>query len=172
MQRIMIIGGHGAGKTTLALRLGKATGLPVIHIDKSYHLPRWKLRPYREALAELEAYTLADRWIMDGDDFRSFGPRLKLTDLIVYLHVSTVKRVLRYSKRAIKGFGKSRVDLPDGCKGKLGISGLKWVAFGYPLKMRPAMHKAMADMVGSVPIVHVRSKSDIIKLESRLLAGA
>ncbi|MEL6615862.1 MAG: AAA family ATPase, partial [Bacteroidota bacterium] len=33
MQRVMIVGGPGAGKSTLARRLGEATGLPVIHID-------------------------------------------------------------------------------------------------------------------------------------------
>ncbi|HIP22974.1 MAG TPA: hypothetical protein EYG79_05185 [Rhodobacteraceae bacterium] len=168
----MIIGGHGAGKTTLALRLGKATGLPVIHIDKSYYFPRWKLRPLREALAELEAYTESEAWIMDGDDFRSFAPRLKRADMIVYLHVSTVKRIVRYAKRAIKSFGKPRVDLPDGCKGKLGLNGLKWVVFGYPLKMRPEMHRAMAEMASKIPVVHVRSEADIQMLEARLAADA
>ncbi|NOR62948.1 MAG: DNA topology modulation protein FlaR [Rhodobacteraceae bacterium] len=166
MKRIMIIGGQGAGKTTLALRLGKITGLPVVHIDKSYHLPRWKVRPQAAALAELEGYANSERWIMDGDDFRSFGPRLKRAELIIYLHVSTLRRVARVIKRAVQSFDKPRVDLPDGCRGKVSFGGLKWAAYGYPMKIRPAMHKAMAQV--DVPVFHLRSESDVEKLETKL----
>ncbi|MBL1435824.1 MAG: hypothetical protein COB08_006460 [Rhodobacteraceae bacterium] len=168
MQRIMIIGGHGAGKTTLALKLGKITGLPVIHIDKSYHLPRWKQRPLASALDELESYANSARWIMDGDDFRSFGPRLKRTDFIIYLHVSTLRRVARLIKRSIKSFNKHRIDLPDGCQGRFTLDSLKWAAIGYPVFMRPAMRRAIAKNAGDIPVFHVRSQADTRKLEALL----
>lgn len=171
VKRIMIIGGHGAGKTTLALKLGEITGLPVVHIDRFYHLPRWKKRPQKTAIAEIESHANTERWIMDGDDFRSFAPRLKRTDMIIYLHVSTLRRVARVFKRAIKSFDKPRVDLPDGCRGKFSLNSLKWAAFGYPMKMRPAMHKAMAEVAGEIPIVHLRSESDVLELELRLKTG-
>ena len=170
MKRIMIIGGHGAGKTTLALRLGEAIDLPVVHIDKSYYSPNWQRRPLREALADLENLAAAETWIMDGDDFRSIAPRLKRADMIVYLHVSTLKRVARYIKRAVKGFGKPRVDLPDGCKGTFDLNGLKWAAFGYSFKMRPEIHKAIADMTKAIPIIHVRCEEDYLTLETQLTA--
>jgi len=168
VKRIMIIGGHGAGKTTLALRLGQITGLPVVHIDKSYHLPRWKKRPLAEAFAELENYANTERWIMDGDDFRSFGPRLKRAELIIYLHVSTLRRVGRVIKRAVQSFDKPRVDLPDGCRGKVSLRALKWAAYGYPVKMRPAIHNAMAQ--SDVPVFHLRTEGDVEKLEMQLAA--
>ncbi|WP_349775075.1 AAA family ATPase [Frigidibacter sp. SD6-1] len=41
MQRIMIIGQPGAGKSTLAAALGQRTGLPVIHIDHIHWQPGW-----------------------------------------------------------------------------------------------------------------------------------
>lgn len=168
VQRIMIIGGHGAGKTTLALKLGEITGLPVIHIDKSYHLPRWKQRQLETVLNELENHANSARWIMDGDDFRSFGPRLKRADFIIYLHVSTFRRVARTIKRSISSFNKTRVDLPDGCQGRFTFDSLKWAAVGYPFFMRPAMHRAIAKDAGDVPVFHVRSEADHRKLEALL----
>jgi adenylate kinase family enzyme len=39
MKRIAVIGGGGAGKTYLAHRLGRALGLPVIHLDAHYYGP-------------------------------------------------------------------------------------------------------------------------------------
>ncbi len=161
----MIIGGHGAGKTTLALKLGIITGLPVIHIDKSYHLPRWKPRPLKSSLDELEGHANAPRWIMDGDDFRSFGPRLKRADFIIYLHVSTFRRVVRTIKRSVNSFNRCRVDLPDGCQGRFTFDSLKWAIYGYPVLMRPAMHRAIKKNAGDIPIFHVRTEADTRALE-------
>ena len=39
MKRIMIIGGAGSGKSSLARALGDITGLPVVHIDTLYWQP-------------------------------------------------------------------------------------------------------------------------------------
>ena len=40
-KRILILGCGGAGKSTLARRLGAATGLPVVHLDGLYWQPGW-----------------------------------------------------------------------------------------------------------------------------------
>ena len=39
MERVAIVGPGGAGKSTLARRLGELTGLPVIHLDREH----WRL---------------------------------------------------------------------------------------------------------------------------------
>ena len=39
MERVMIIGCGGAGKSTLARQLGEKTGLPVVHLDQIYWSP-------------------------------------------------------------------------------------------------------------------------------------
>jgi len=45
MERVMIIGCAGAGKSTLARKLGAITGLPVIHLDREHWRPGW-VEPY------------------------------------------------------------------------------------------------------------------------------
>ena len=42
MKRILIIGNNGSGKSTFARILGEKLNIPVIHLDKYYHLPNWK----------------------------------------------------------------------------------------------------------------------------------
>ncbi len=41
MKRVAISGCGGTGKSTLARRLGKITGLPIYHLDSLYWKPGW-----------------------------------------------------------------------------------------------------------------------------------
>lgn len=41
MQRVLVVGSGGAGKTTFARQLGAVTGLPVIPLDTLYCKPGW-----------------------------------------------------------------------------------------------------------------------------------
>ena len=87
MDRVIILGRGGAGKSTTASQLGNLTGLPVVELDKHFWQPG--LTPLSQAdwvrvQAELSA---ADQWIMDGD----FGPydvlpiRLQRADTVILL---------------------------------------------------------------------------------------
>ncbi|WP_271568806.1 hypothetical protein [Bradyrhizobium sp. CCBAU 11386] len=42
MRRIIVVGGQGSGKTSLALKLGRKLGPPVVHLDVLYWRPGWK----------------------------------------------------------------------------------------------------------------------------------
>ncbi len=48
MKKILIIGSGGAGKSTFARRLHKATGIDVIHLDKVFWRPNWVETPKDE----------------------------------------------------------------------------------------------------------------------------
>lgn len=67
MKRVMISGQPGAGKPTLARRIGAATGLPVIHIDHIHWQPGCAIRP-------MEEKTKACLWALAGEAW-VFGER-------------------------------------------------------------------------------------------------
>lgn len=39
--KIIVVGCPGSGKSSFARRLGKFTGLPVVHLDNEYWRPGW-----------------------------------------------------------------------------------------------------------------------------------
>lgn len=130
MKRIMIIGGAGSGKSSLARALGDITGLPVVHIDALYWQPGWVMRP-RDEIGRL-TIEAADRdaWIFEGNHSETMNYRASRADMLIFLDISTGRRLWRVVKRTLKHYGRSRPDMAKGCVERFDWDFLKWVA-GY-----------------------------------------
>lgn len=83
MQRILIAGTSGAGKTTLGRRLSQATGIPHTEIDSLYHGPEWTPRP--EFVADVQRLVAGDQWIVEWQ-YRKVRPLLlERADTLIWL---------------------------------------------------------------------------------------
>lgn len=115
MQRVLIIGPCGAGKSTLAVELGNRLKLPVYHMDQLNWKPGWvesSKDEIREKLAEIVA---ADRWLIDGNYGGTLTERLERADTVVYLDFPIRLCVARLFRRIWIYRGRSRPDMTDGC---------------------------------------------------------
>ncbi len=140
----MIIGGSGSGKSTVARKLGDITGLPVVHIDKIHWQPGWVERPEAERFEIIHETVAADQWILDGNYSSTFALRAARADTIIFLDISTPRRITRVVWRTISNLGGSRSDMPAGCPESLNARFVdfvvNWVA-GY--QARGARTKAI-----------------------------
>jgi len=90
--RVLVAGGSGAGKTTLATRIGDLLQLPHVEIDALFHGPGWVPRPAFEA--DVRQFTARPAWVTEWQ----YGPVRPLlaerADLLVWLDFprSTVLR--------------------------------------------------------------------------------
>ena len=128
MQRILVIGAPGAGKSTFARRLGGATGLPVIHLDALFFLPGWLERDRAEFAAMAEAEAARDRWIIDGNYFATMPSRLAAAEALIWLDLPAWRRVPRIVGRIARTHGSVRPDMPDGCPEQVDPGFLLWAA--------------------------------------------
>ena len=127
MQKVLVIGCCGAGKSTFSRKLQAITNLELIHLDQYYHKPNWEEPEKDEWEQVLRKLVKQKRWIMDGNYADSFDIRFPLADSIIYLDYHSIKCCLRVIKRNIKDFGKKRSDIADGCKESFNLSFLKYV---------------------------------------------
>lgn len=124
----MIIGCGGAGKSTLARKLGKITGLPVVHLDQIFWSPgNWEHLEKQEFDALLAQEMEKPRWILDGNYNRTMQMRLESCDTVIYLDFCRVTCIMGWLKRVIANWGKARIDMAPGCKEWFDPEFLKWL---------------------------------------------
>ena len=119
MRRIMIVGQPGAGKSTLAARLGALTGLPVVHIDKIHWQAGWVERSKAEKTRLCLEAEQQSRWVFEGGHSATWPTRLARADMLVWLDLPFRLRLWRIVRRAIVGLGQTRLDMAEGCPERL-----------------------------------------------------
>lgn len=91
-QRVLVAGTSGAGKTSLAARLGRVLGLPHIEIDALFHGPNWT--PRQTFVADVEAFSAQPSWVTEWQ-YSAVRPLLaERADLLVWLDLPRL-RVMR-----------------------------------------------------------------------------
>lgn len=127
MQRIIIIGSCGAGKSTLAIKLAQKLNLPLVHLDKLRFIGNWQERPREEfdklLLAELEK----PRWIIDGNYNRTIPLRMQHCDTVIFLDFPRLVCMWGVMKRVIKYHGRTRPDMGGECRERFDPEFMKYV---------------------------------------------
>lgn len=108
MERILVIGCPGAGKSSFARRLREITGLPLHYLDMIWHRPDRTTVAREEFDRRLEQILQTDRWIIDGNYQRTMARRLEECDTVFLLDIP-VEICLEGAKERI---GRQREDLP------------------------------------------------------------
>lgn len=150
MQRVLIVGCPGAGKSTAAKALSEVTGLPVIHLDRHHWQAGWKM-PNREVWRETVKTLAAEPcWIMDGNYSGSLPHRLERADTLIHLDFPTRLCFWRVLRRTALGWGRPREDLGPGCPERFDGEFLRFV-LNY---RRDQRDKDIAQMAGFTGALH------------------
>ncbi len=167
MQRVLIIGSPGAGKTTFAKALSQHLQLPLVHLDKLFWRGEWEQTPKEEFDAALQRELEQPQWIIDGNYFRTLDQRLAVCDTVIWLDLPTVVCLWRVIKRFLKHWGKSREDMGGNCVERLNKERLAF--FYYVLTFRRRYDKQMNDLLKTrshMQVIHLQTKKQVKKVLS------
>ena len=99
MNRIMIFGRPGSGKSTFAYKLSQQTGLPLHHLDKHFFVSGWVERNNQEFMQIQQDISKDSAWIIDGNSTRSLETRWKNAELVLYFNHNRIVCLYRLIKR-------------------------------------------------------------------------
>ena len=85
MERAIVIGNSGAGKSTFARAHRDITGLPLHYLDRLWHRPDKTTATREEFDLRLGELLAGERWIIDGNYRRTLEPRLAACDTVFFL---------------------------------------------------------------------------------------
>jgi adenylate kinase family enzyme len=120
-RRIMIMGPTNAGKSTLAVALANALGIPAMHVDLFRHFPHsdWQQRPDAEFKALHDAAIAEPEWVMEGNYSRLLPQRIARATGIIVIDDRLWRRCWRYFRRTL-----SKKPRAGGLEG--GQDSIKW----------------------------------------------
>ncbi len=152
MERIVIIGCGGAGKSTLARQLGEKLDIPVVHLDKLFWHPGWVQASPEEFDGRLARELEKSRWIMDGNFDRTMLQRIARCDTIIYLDFSRFACLWGVAKRILTTYGTVRPDMGEGCPERFDLDFLKWV-WNFNRNKREKNYRLLNEIEGVETIV-------------------
>lgn len=161
-RRILLLGCAGAGKTTLAARLGEAIGAPVICLDAIWRPGRSEadIPGFRAQMAEMHA---GPAWVSDGNFAQAtFDLRLPRAQLVIWLDTPRPVCVWR---ALIRPFRQGEPHRP-GDLGKV----LHFI-WNFDRVNRPRIERLRLEHGPGIPVLRLRSRADVMRFVAQSKAG-
>lgn len=162
MQKVIIIGCPGAGKSTFGRKLADVTGLPLHYLDMIWHRPDRTTVSREEFDEQLDSLLDGDRWIIDGNYIRTLPLRLFRCDTVFMFDLPLEVCLAGAEER----LGKERVDMPW-TDTVLGEEFRQWI-LDFPKMQLPLINLFLDSYKGTVVRFKSRRAADeyIIALKS------
>lgn len=165
MERVLVIGSPGAGKSTFSRELVRRTGLPLRHLDQLYWRSGWIETDEEEWAARVARLIAEPRWIIDGNYSGSLKLRLGRADTVIDLDLPAWLCVARIVKRLLRSWGKVRPDMAEGCPERPNWEFLAYTAT-FPWKVRPRTDQKLRAFGGRY--IRLRSQAEIDRFLSEV----
>jgi len=143
MQKVLIIGSNGAGKSTFSYTLAEKRHLPLIHIDQIYWRGNWEVAPRDEFEAAVCREAQKEAWIIEGNNMRSLADRLRYADTVFWFEFPPPVCIANILKREHRYRGKARPDMPESCISRLDTAFLRY-AWNFNRKHRTRILELLA----------------------------
>lgn len=164
MQRVLVMGCSGAGKSTFAMALARKLGLPYVSLDALFWKAGW-VEPDREAFGESMVREAGKpAWVMDGNYTSHLGGEMRRdrADTVFWFDLPRHVCLAGALARIATTYGKVRPEMAPGCPEQLDFGFLRWI-WNYRTNQRPGQLAFLAAL---------RPEQRLVTFATRRQAGA
>ena len=117
MQRVLVMGGPGAGKSTFARSLAGKLGLPFVSLDRLFWQPGWREPAMEDFTAAVTREAEKPAWIIDGNYLRYGAAELRRAraDVVVWFDLPRWICLVGVLRRIVTSYGSVRPEMAPGC---------------------------------------------------------
>ena len=159
--RICIFGPSNSGKSTLAVAVGNALGVPAVHLDLLHHQPNtdWVPRPAHEFERLHDEAIAGESWVMEGNYSRLMLQRLRRATGIVWVDTAMPGNLWRYFRRTL--LERHRIGALEG-----GQDSIKWLMIHHITFVQPKRRSGLEHVVkaSGLPFARVESMASLNRL--------
>lgn len=136
MQRVMVMGCSGSGKSTFATALAAKLALPYVSLDALFWKPGWVEPDKAEFAARVAAEAEKPSWVIDGNYKGHAGElRRERADAVFWFDLPRRACLAGALKRIAGSYGRVRPEMAPGCPEKFDLGFLRWI-WDYRAKRR------------------------------------
>ena len=128
MQRVLVMGCSGSGKSTFGRALAGKLGLPFVSLDQLFWQPGWREPDMQDFTAKVTHAAEGPAWVIDGN-YTRYGAgelRRERADTIVWFDLPRRVCMLSVIRRSAASYGKVRPEMAPGCPERF-----DWVFLSY-----------------------------------------
>jgi adenylate kinase family enzyme len=155
LDRIVIVGCGGSGKSTVARRLGQLLDLPVTHLDAIYYDSDWNPLPQEDFAARQNELIASDRWIIEGNYASTLPIRLAAADTVVLLDLPARTCLWGIAQRRWRYRGGQHTQ--DGVYDRITWSFIRYIA-DYRRTMAPRVRNLITEHARHATVVALTSR--------------
>lgn len=165
MERIVIVGCGGSGKSLLARQLAANLDLPLTHLDAVYYDQDWNPLPQEEFAARQEKLVTEPAWIIEGNYAGTLPIRLAAADTVIFLDLPALTCLWGILQRRWRYRGGQHHDV--GVYDRIRWSFLVYI-WRYRRTMAPRVRKLINQHTISAKVITVTSRRQARRLINQL----